>query len=122
MIRALWLAVLAPLLACQAKQGGASGAHRREFDGERAYADVQQQVAFGPRIPNTVGHERTGDWILERLRATADTVVVQGISHATRHGGALHLRNFLARFRPSAPARGPERQPRRPADARPGRE
>jgi hypothetical protein len=105
MIRAVWLAVLTPLLACQAKGGRGGGAHQHEFDGERAYGYVQQQVAFGPRIPNTAGHERTGDWILERLRATADTVVVQGFAHVTRHGAVLHLKNFLARFRPSAAAR-----------------
>jgi len=60
-------------------------------------------MQFGPRIPGTPAHERTGDWILERLRATADTVVVQSITHVTRQGRTLHLRNFLARFRPAAP-------------------
>jgi len=60
-------------------------------------------MQFGPRIPGTPAHERTGDWILERLRATADTVVVQSITHVTRQGQTLHLRNFLARFRPAAP-------------------
>lgn len=59
-------------------------------------------MQFGPRIPGTPAHERTGDWILERLRATADTVVVQSITHVTRQGQTLHLRNFLARFRPAS--------------------
>jgi peptidase M28-like protein len=92
-------AAVAALLACTAR-GGAS--KPREFDGTRAFGYLEQQMRFGPRIPGTPGHERAGDWILERLRATADTVVVQRITHATRHGDTLHLRNFLARFRPAA--------------------
>src|SRR5258708_36364402 len=62
-------------------------------------------MQFGPRIPGTPGHERTGDWILEHLRATADTVHVQAFSHVTRAGTTLHLRNFFARFRPGATER-----------------
>jgi Zn-dependent M28 family amino/carboxypeptidase len=89
------------LLACQA----GSGARRREFDGEKAFAYLQQQVTFGPRIPNTPAHEQTGDWILTRLRATADTVAVTAFRHVTRKGDTLHLRNFLARFRPQEASR-----------------
>ncbi len=33
------------------------------FDGQRAYADVETQVSFGPRIPGTPGHERIREWI-----------------------------------------------------------
>lgn len=33
------------------------------FDGQRAYADVQTQVAFGPRIPGTEGHDKIRAWI-----------------------------------------------------------
>jgi hypothetical protein len=62
-------------------------------------------MQFGPRIPGTPAHERTGDWILARLRATADTVVVQAFTHVTRRGVRLPLRNFLARFRPAATER-----------------
>jgi glutaminyl-peptide cyclotransferase len=100
-IRAWWLAGLSSLLACQAW----SGARRHEFDGERAFAYLQQQVGFGPRIPNAPAHEQTGDWILTRLRATADTVIVTAFRHMTRRGDTLHLRNFLARFRPQAAER-----------------
>src|SRR5439155_1931793 len=50
-------------------------------------------------------HERTGDWIPPQLRAPADTVGVQAITHVTRRGDILHLRNFLARFRPAAAER-----------------
>ena len=88
------------LVACQAR-GGARGVPR-EFDGGHAFSYLQQQMQFGPRIPNTPAHERTGDWILAQLRTRADTVAVQAITHVTRQGDTLHLRNFFARFRPAA--------------------
>jgi glutaminyl-peptide cyclotransferase len=97
-IRAWWVACVTPLLACPA----GSGARRREFDGARAFTYLQQQVSFGPRIPDTPAHDQTGDWILTRLRATADTVTVTAFRHVARRGDTLHLRNFLARFRPQA--------------------
>jgi len=62
-------------------------------------------MQFGPRIPGTPEHERTGDFILEHLRAAADTVAIQSFTHVTRHGATLHLRNFFARFRPTATER-----------------
>jgi hypothetical protein len=94
--RATWIAALVCLVACHS----GSGARRREFSGEQAFAYLRQQVAFGPRIPNTPAHDQTADWILSRLKATADTVVVTRFDHRTRGGATLHLRNLFARFRP----------------------
>lgn len=79
---------------------GAGGGGPREFDGEAAFGYVETQLAFGPRIPNTEGHRRTGDWILEQLRGRADSVEVQEFTHVTLEGDTLHLRNFIGRFRP----------------------
>ncbi len=100
MIRALWFLVCLPGLACRGDR-----ARQHEFNGERALAQVQEQVAFGPRIPGTPAHEHAGDWILAHLRTTADTVIVQAFTHVTRRGDTLHLRNFIGRFRPGATER-----------------
>jgi glutaminyl-peptide cyclotransferase len=91
-------------LACPAR-GGAGSKQPREFDGARALAYAQTQLAFGPRVPNTLGHEREGDWLLAQLRARADTVVVQEFTHVTGSAVRLRMRNFLARFRPQAAER-----------------
>lgn len=91
------------LLACQAKAGGGStGSNSVEFSGTTAFKYVQQQMAFGPRVPNTPGHVQTGDWLLSELRARADTVIVQSFQQKTSKGQTLKLRNFFARFRPQA--------------------
>lgn len=97
MIRCTWIGILAPLLACRGER-----ARPHEFDAQRAFSYLSEQVAFGPRIPGTVAHERTGDWILQHLRGSADTVIVQAFAHGLKRGDTLHLRNFIARFRPQA--------------------
>ncbi len=87
--------LLVPLAACTGRD------QAREFNGDTALAYVQAQMAFGPRIPNTEGHRKTGDWILEQLRARADSVEVQAFTHVTVKGDTLRLRNFIGRFRPA---------------------
>lgn len=80
---------------------GAAGLFsQHEFDGQKALAYVTAQVAFGPRVPNTEAHRRTGDWILQQLKARADSVEVQAFTHVTVTGDTLHLRNFIGHFRP----------------------
>ena len=34
------------------------------FSGEAAITYVKAQLAFGPRVPGTAGHRKTGDWII----------------------------------------------------------
>jgi len=47
------------------------------FDGQRAYADVQIQVAFGPRNPGTDGHAKVEAWIRGELVKAGWQVEVQ---------------------------------------------
>ena len=74
----------------------------REFDGTSAFGYIETQVGFGPRVPGTEAHRRMGDWLDSLLRQRADTVLVQSWRHATARGDTLALRNFIARFNPSA--------------------
>lgn len=77
----------------------------KEFDGPAAFRYIEQQLAFGPRIPGTQGHGRMGDWLDSTLRARADTLIVQDWNHVTLKGDTLRMRNFVARFNPSAQQR-----------------
>ncbi len=95
-MRTLVGAVLLAVLAC-----GAGGPIEREFDGQAALESVRTQLDFGPRIPNTDGHRAAGDWILRRLRETADSVEVQAFTHVAAAGDTLQLRNFIGRFQPA---------------------
>ncbi|MDH4043272.1 MAG: M28 family peptidase [Gemmatimonadota bacterium] len=83
----------------------AAGGSGTPFDGEAALGYVRTQVAFGPRIPNTDGHRRAGDWIQAQLERSADLVEVQAFTHVTAAGDTLQLRNFIGRFRPDVTER-----------------
>jgi Zn-dependent M28 family amino/carboxypeptidase len=99
-MRRATVAAVAAAVGCGAGVRGTT-----PFDGEAALRYVQEQVAFGPRVPNTEGHQRTGDWIEAHLRRAADSVEVQAWSHVTQQGDTLRLRNFIGRFRPDQTAR-----------------
>ena len=47
------------------------------FDGGRAFADVEYQVSFGPRIPGTDGHRQTIEWIASELQKSGWDVEIQ---------------------------------------------
>ncbi|PYO74429.1 MAG: hypothetical protein DMD64_03940 [Gemmatimonadetes bacterium] len=99
-VRGTWCVGIVVAVACQARAGNGSAA--REFNGPTAFSYVQQQMAFGPRIPNTPGHDKMGDWLAAQLRQRADTLIVQAFTQRTSKGVTLQLRNFFARFRPQA--------------------
>jgi Zn-dependent M28 family amino/carboxypeptidase len=75
------------------------------FNGTAALAYAKTQVDFGPRIPNSLGARRAGDWIVAQMKTRADTVIEQKFDHVTVKGDTLHLRNILARINPAATQR-----------------
>jgi glutaminyl-peptide cyclotransferase len=99
-VRLSALIAVVVVAACRGESGP-----RTPFDGKAALGYVRTQLDFGARIPGTPAHRRTGDWIVERMRANADSVVEQRFTHVTVKGDTLPLRNILARFRPSASQR-----------------
>jgi Zn-dependent M28 family amino/carboxypeptidase len=47
------------------------------FDRQRAYADVQTQVAMGPRVPGSEGHAKIREWMRGELEAAGWQVELQ---------------------------------------------
>lgn len=70
------------------------------FNADSAYHFVEQQVAFGPRVPNTDAHRACGDWLEESLSRFADTVYVQNTRLRAFDGTILNARNFIGSFQP----------------------
>lgn len=52
-----------------------------KFDGERAYADVQAQMAFGPRTPGSPAHAQTINWMQKELASAGWEVEVQDVTY-----------------------------------------
>ena len=69
---------------------------------------VEEQVAYGPRVPGTAPHGRLGRLLEQRLREHASEVVVQEFS-VTFRDSVLRCANFVGIFRARAhrPGSGP---------------
>jgi Zn-dependent M28 family amino/carboxypeptidase len=48
-----------------------------EFDGRRAFADVERQVAFGPRLPGSQAHAQAVAWMQAELESSGWDVELQ---------------------------------------------
>ena len=92
-----FLVAFALLAACETAE---SFAAKTAFSGARAMEYVRTQLDFGPRVPGTEPHRRTGDWIVAQMRERADTVIVQSFSHVSSSGDTIPMRNILARIKP----------------------
>ncbi len=86
----------------EAERSSAASAagHQPRFDGNSAYALVERQVGFGPRVPGTAGHRAMAEWLEMYLSERADTLILQRFDHVTVANETLRLVNCLARFRP----------------------
>jgi glutaminyl-peptide cyclotransferase len=71
-----------------------------DFEQERAWATLVQQVSFGPRYPGGRGAGRQAEWLLDELKFRADTVYEQKFMGPGEGGRPVPMSNVLARFRP----------------------
>jgi glutaminyl-peptide cyclotransferase len=71
----LGISVILVLLIIQASQP-----RSQKFDGQRAYADLEKQVSFGPRIPGSEAHTRTVEYIRQVLEENRWSVDIQETS------------------------------------------
>lgn len=92
------------MITAVAACGGEKGP-RTQFSGDAALGYVKTQLDFGPRIPGSEAHVKTGDWIVAQMRERADTVIEQKWMHVTMSGDTLPMRNILARYKPEATER-----------------
>lgn len=76
-----------------------------DFNEDSAYAYVQKQVDFGPRVPNTAAHGFAGDYLISQLEASGGTVKVQPFEETTFDGEKLSLRNIMGQFNTEAKKR-----------------
>lgn len=66
------------------------------FDQIKAWDHLLTQVGFGPRVPNTEGHQRCGDFILAEMREYCENVREQRFDHLwSATGKPVHLRNLI---------------------------
>lgn len=68
-------------------------AERPSFSADSAYAFIEAQLRFGPRIPGTAGHRACGDWLVAQLRRFGARVYEQVGTYK-----GTPIRNIIASF------------------------
>ena len=70
------------------------------FDADSAYQFIQDQVDFGPRIPNTEAHQKAADYFVDKFESYGAKVVVQEFDDQFFDGRKVKLKNIIASFNP----------------------
>ena len=81
----------------------ACGPRERLFDGNKAFAHLEAQVAFGPRVPGSEAHRRALEYFRKHLEAAADQVSLhsfQATSPLDSSQATFH--NVVAVFNPES--------------------
>ncbi len=70
-----------------------------DFNAQRAFALLEKQVAFGPRVPGTRAHAQCLQFLEDSLKAFADAVQRQNFTYTVhRTGEEVKLTNLIASF------------------------
>ncbi len=75
------------------------------FNADSAYAYVDQQVKFGPRVPNTPAHVQSGNYLAAKLKQFGCAVIEQPFVATTWDGKKINARNIIGSINPKAAKR-----------------
>lgn len=110
--KAIWLLCLLVLVTGCTSCGGGGNAQVPDppvppqptvaFDSARAFANLEAQCDFGPRIPGSQAHTDCLAWLVQQL-GTADQVVQQPFETSTLFGGPYNFTNVLAIYGKNKP-------------------
>jgi hypothetical protein len=75
------------------------------FSADSAYAFVERQVAFGPRVPGSEAHRRCADYLAGALRDFGLDVIEQRMTLEAYDGTTFDGVNIIGQYRPEAEER-----------------
>jgi glutaminyl-peptide cyclotransferase len=67
---------------------------------DSAFYFVERQVKFGPRVPNSPAHKKTGDYLVASLKNYGARVTEQHFESMSFDGKRLFLRNIIGSYFP----------------------
>lgn len=70
------------------------------FNADSAYTYTDNQVAFGPRVPNTEAHKACGDYLISELKRHGAELFVQETTLTAWDGTRLEARNIIGSYNP----------------------
>ena len=78
---------------------------RPDFSADKAYEFIEQQVAFGPRVPGTEAHKKCAEWLEEQLNNFGAKVTVQSGNVKRYDDVLLPMYNIVGSYNPAAAKR-----------------
>ncbi|MEM9856354.1 MAG: M28 family peptidase [Bacteroidota bacterium] len=75
------------------------------FNADSAYFFVKKQVEFGPRVPGTMAHSNTSDWIVQKLNSYNAKVTLQEFNATSFDRRPMNLKNIIASYNPDSSKR-----------------
>ena len=105
----LWSLLVAGVLfsiscnSCQSIKSTMEEPYRQispEFNADSAYAFVEKQVSFGPRVPGSEAHKACGDYLVAKMVEFGAAVTEQKADITHYDGKNLTIRNIIGSFYP----------------------
>ena len=89
------LVFLVGLVSCNKR---VAAVERPSFSADSAYAFIERQMAFGPRVPNSAAHMQCAVWLIEQLRAYGAEVELQKGFMPDYRGNQQQIYNIIGHF------------------------
>ena len=70
------------------------------FNRDSAYAYVEKQVAFGPRVPNSAAHTACKNWLVSKFKSFGATVIEDDFEAKGYTGVIYKATNVIAQYNP----------------------
>ena len=71
-----------------------------QFNPDSAYQYIQNQVDFGPRVPNSKGHLACASWLNSKLQSFGAETIIQKGEVTAFNGDKLNIQNIIGQFSP----------------------
>ena len=71
-----------------------------DFDSDSAYLFINEQVDFGPRVPNSASHLACGNYLVSKLKEFGAQITEQKMTLKTYDGISLNARNIIGVYNP----------------------
>ena len=73
-----------------------------DFNIDSAFSFVEQQLAFGPRTPNSQAHAKCAEYIINSIKQWTDTVIVQEFNTTLWDNTKARGKNIIASVNPKS--------------------
>lgn len=114
MFRIIYLLAATALFSCNSKQAqenetigsneeikqASSSIDTPSFDPDSAYSFVEEQVRFGPRVPNSSAHKSCGNYLAQQLEKYGAKVFKQDMTVYAYDKTALEALNIIGSYNP----------------------